>query len=188
MEKLCWTQCLPLKDQCSMPSSVHNEHGFLAFVVFLPAFSATGTDIQSDIDANQTWLPFENAVLSIQVARLALHHPQVSSSPLVWLTYLLTRTSWVLHLITFGRVSKDLRPHAHAEDEKTSLPQHHTSSEPRVPEVAVIHHAPSQNEELEAWLGLSKSPSTSKKSPRKMREMSIAKLTSGVADGGWLSL
>jgi hypothetical protein len=56
-----------------------------------------------------------------------------------------------------------------------------------MPEVAVLHHAASQNDELEAWLGLSKSPSTARKSPRKMRDMSIAKLTSGVADGGWIS-
>lgn len=35
--------------------------------------------------------------------------------------------------------------------------------------------------------GLKKSPSSSKKCPRNMGEMSIAKLTSGVADGAWHS-
>jgi hypothetical protein len=53
--------------------------------------------------------------------------------------------------------------------------------------MAVLRHAPSQNDELETWLGIRKSTSTSGKTPKKMSEMSIAKLTSGVADGGWIS-
>jgi hypothetical protein len=89
MEKLCWTQCLPLKDQCSMPSSVHNEHGFLAFVVFLPAFSATGTDIQSDIDANQTFdssgpagsTPSSGEQFAISVANVLADEDQLGSTP-----------------------------------------------------------------------------------------------------------
>lgn len=56
-----------------------------------------------------------------------------------------------------------------------------------MPEVAVLRHAPSQNDELETWLGIRKSTSSSGRSPKKMSEMSIAKLTSGVADGGWIS-
>lgn len=76
---------------------------------------------------------------------------------------------------------------AYAYDEEATIPQHHISEEPRLPEVAVLRHTPSQNDELETWLGIRKSTSSSGRSPKKMSEMSIAKLTSGVADGGWIS-
>jgi hypothetical protein len=119
------------------------------------------------------------------MAKLAIHHPQVSSFLRLYLPCLLTRTSWVLYLVSFGRVSKGGK--ACALDEEASMPQHHMSGEPSLPEVAVLRHAPSQNDELETWLGIRKSTSTSGRSPKKMSEMSIAKLTSGVADGGWIS-
>ena len=119
------------------------------------------------------------------MAKLAIHHPQVSSFLRLYLPCLLTRTSWVLYLVSFGRVSKGGRACAH--DEEASMPQHPMSEEPGPPEVAVLRLAPSQNDELETWLGIRKSTSSSGKSPKKMSEMSIAKLTSGVADGGWIS-
>jgi len=83
-------------------------------------------------------------------------------------------------------MSKGGRTCAH-DDEEAIIPQHHIPEEPRLPEVAVLRHAPSQNDELETWLGIRKSTSSSGRSPKKMSEMSIAKLTSGVADGGWIS-
>jgi hypothetical protein len=67
-------------------------------------------------------------------------------------------------------------------DEEAILPSQQAPEMPRRPEVAIVQHTVPPNDELEAWLGLRKTPSTAK-SPRKMREMSIAKLTSGVADG-----
>lgn len=119
------------------------------------------------------------------MASLAVHHIQVSSFPSLCLPSLLTRTSWILYLVSFGRVSTSREACTH--DEEATIPQHDISEEPRLPEVAVLRHTPSQNDELETWLGIRKSTSTSGRSPKKMSEMSIAKLTSGVADGGWIS-
>lgn len=101
------------------------------------------------------------------------------------LPYVLTRTSWIIYLVAFGHMPKDRRAGAH--DEEASIPQHRNPEEPGLPEAAVLRHAPSQNDELETWLGIRKSTSTSGRSPKKMSEMSIAKLTSGVSDGGWSS-
>lgn len=119
------------------------------------------------------------------MASLVVQHVQVSSFSSLYLRSPLTRTSWILYFVSFGRVSTSRG--ACTDDEEATIPQHHISEEPRVPEVAVLRHAPSQNDELETWLGIRKSTSTSGRSPKKMSEMSIAKLTSGVADGGWIS-
>lgn len=101
------------------------------------------------------------------------------------LPFVLTRTSWLLYCYVFGGAPKGRRAGAH--DEEAAIPQEHAPEEQRLPETAVLRHAPSQNDELETWLGIRQSTSTSGRSPKKMSEMSIAKLTSGVADGGWSS-
>jgi hypothetical protein len=128
-----------------------------------------------------------DALFQLQVASLAHHHPQVSNTPSLYQACLLTRTSSALYLITCDCVSRDRGARTH--DEEESIAQHHMPGQPRLPEVAVLRRAPPQNDELETWLGIRKSTSTSTsgRSPKKMGEMSIAKLTSGVADGGWIS-
>lgn len=169
---------------CSLPSFRCRYRACLLrshVALTLWRFEAT---IQPDINTNQTSLPSRCIAQSSSIQAGSL----LSSGELfstIYLPCVLTRISWVLYLISFCRMSKGRSACAH--DEEAAIPQHHTSQEPRLPEVTVLRHAPSQNDELETWLGIRKSTSTSGRSAKKMSEMSIAKLTSGVADGGWLS-